>query len=70
MPHLKKMKTLYIFSLILLICGTALSQTVSPGMVNQAEEKLQSMSPGQIDAKIKQLGMTREQAEAKQKNTA
>ncbi len=67
MSRLNKMQTFHIFSLILLMYGTTLSQTASPAQVKQAEDRLQSMSPDQIDAKIKQLGMTREQAEAKAK---
>ncbi len=68
MSPLKKMKTLSILLLIALVCGTALSQVVSPENVKQAKTRLQVMSAEQIDAKIKQLGMTREEAEAKAKD--
>lgn len=50
-----------------MICGTAVSQVVTPAVVKQAESRLQTMSPEQIDAKIKELGLTREQADAKAK---
>jgi protein involved in polysaccharide export with SLBB domain len=52
-----------LFLVFLLTAGIAVSQEVK----QQAEAQLEKMTPEQIDAKIKQLGMTRAEAEAKAK---
>ena len=51
---------------IILFVGNVSAQNMSKEEVKQqAESRLQKMTPDQIDAKIKSLGMTREEAEAK-----
>ena len=50
-----------------IVVGISTAQQVNQGLVQQAETKLKSMTPAQIRAKVSQLGMTLEQAEAKAK---
>ena len=62
----------YILFALLACCLPATSQyfklqAQTPGQIQKAEATLQTMTPEQIDAKIKELGMTREQAEDKAK---
>jgi polysaccharide export outer membrane protein len=52
---------------IALSASPAMPQQLSPAQVEQAKSQLQTMSPAEIDAKIKELGMTRDEAEAKAK---
>jgi len=62
----------YILFALLFCCLPATSQYLklqaqTQAQVQKAEAALQTMTPDQIDAKIKEMGMTREQAEVKAK---
>ncbi|MCX6136674.1 MAG: SLBB domain-containing protein, partial [Ignavibacteriales bacterium] len=59
------MKLRLLFVLLAVTWGTALPQDIE--IKRQAETQLGKMTPEQIDAKIKALGMTRAEAEAKAK---
>ncbi len=52
---------------VVMSASTVMPQQLSPAQVEQAKSQLQTMSPAEIDAKIRELGMTREEAEAKAK---
>lgn len=47
--------------------GSLISQQITPALIQQAKSQLGTMTPEQIDAKIKEYGMTRQEAEAKAK---
>ena len=62
----------YIIFALLVCCMPAASQyfklqAQTQAQVQKAEAALQTMTPDQIDAKIKEMGMSRAEAEAKAK---
>ncbi|MFZ4621889.1 MAG: SLBB domain-containing protein [Bacteroidota bacterium] len=61
-----KSSTLVALCSIFLIISVS-AQQVTPAMIQQAKSQLGTMTPDQIDAKIKEYGMTRSEAEAKAK---
>jgi len=62
---MKNFRIFAFFAAASLVSGVAASQTVSPGLVQQAQAKLSTMSPQQIQAKLAQYGFTADQAAAK-----
>lgn len=62
-------KTIVLFLGLLLVSTNAdlFAQQLSAGQQQEAQKRLQTMSPDEIDAKIKSLGMTREEAEKRAK---
>jgi protein involved in polysaccharide export with SLBB domain len=56
-----------LFSVMILPNANLLAQQLSPSQVDQVKQQLQSMSPDEIDAKLKSLGMTRDEAEKRAK---
>jgi polysaccharide export outer membrane protein len=59
---------IFLFGVTLVINGTsAANAQTKEAAKQQAESQLKQMTPQQIDAKIKEYGMTREQAESKAK---
>jgi polysaccharide export outer membrane protein len=66
-PMIRLLKSAFVSLLaaLLFVPGFAPAQSVSPSMVKQAEAKLKKMKPSEIEAKVRSLGMTMDQAQSK-----
>jgi hypothetical protein len=59
------LKTSFVFLIVLLALAPAVRPQSNEQMKSTAESALQRMSPDEIDRKIKELGLTREEASQK-----
>ncbi|MFA6456849.1 MAG: SLBB domain-containing protein [Bacteroidota bacterium] len=68
-PQNRSLSTVFLLALAVFLAPVALvlSQQLSSSQVQEAKSRLGTMSPDEIDQKIKSLGMTREEAEKRAK---